>query len=474
MDAFLQIAFFKLLKLYPPGPLPARFVPLTPDVMPEMPFFLRLHWLLLLLAVTLTGCPALLEISTGEGAYGGGAFRYEDRVYPTNIRSASLYQFPVEESYPVLYLGQGQQLTLEFDELLPQEQRENDFFVDIISCTADWRPSGMVPVEFYEGFPNQRIADFQRSALHTKIPYVHYWYSFPRENEGFKRSGNYLLKVYRNNDPSDVVITRRFVVVEQKVNVQLLYEVGELVRQEMLNFSFRLQTQNLPTFNPVQDLQVVVLQNFNWRDALRLGSPRFQTDQELEYQVLINQDFPGGQEFRRHEVETTRMISQSVQDLEEREDIWEVYLYPDEPIGINNFGPQMDRNGSFIPRVMEFSEADYEADYLRNFFFLETSGPRPTGEDVYLYGELTDWQLLPEFRLDWSDTYRRYQTEVLLKQGIYDYQYVVADSNGLINPTPLEGLRRATENFYSVLVYYLRPGDRAARIVGFQAVNYRD
>ena len=93
---------------------------------------------------------------------------------------------------------------------------------------------------------------------------------------------------------------------------------------------------------------------------------------------------------------------------------------------------------------------------------------------MYVYGELTDWQLLPEFRLDWSDTYKRYQGEVLLKQGIYDYQYVVARLGERPDPSPFEGLRRMTESFYSILVYYRKPGDRAARIVGFQVVNYRD
>ncbi len=434
-------------------------------------FLFRL--LILLCSVWLLGCPALLETTESRTSNEGATFFPEDRVYQTNIRSVSLYQSPVEESYPVLYLGQGQQLTLEFDELLPVEQRETDFFVDIVSCDVNWRPSGMVPIEFYDGFQNQRIGDFQRSALHTKVPYVHYWYSFPGENEAFKRSGNYLLKVYRNSDPNDVVITRRFVVVEQNVPVQLLYEVGDLVRQEFNRFDFRVKADNLGTFNPVQDLEIQVLQNFNWNDALILGNPRFQSDQGLEYQVQVNLDFRGGQEFRRHELETNRMISQSVQDLEERENIWEVYLYPDQPRGVNDFGPRRDRNGSFIPRVMEFSQPDYEADYIRNYFFLEANR-RPEGEDVYVYGELTDWQLLPEFRMDWSDTYKRYQGDILLKQGIYDYQYVVARPGERSDPTPLEGLRRLTENFYSILVYYRKPGDRAARIVGFQAVNYRD
>ncbi len=83
-------------------------------------------------------------------------------------------------------------------------------------------------------------------------------------------------------------------------------------------------------------------------------------------------------------------------------------------------------------------------------------------------------KLTREFRLDWSETYKRYQGDILLKQGIYDYQYVVARPGERPDPTPLEGLRRLTENFYSILVYYRKPGDRAARIVGFQAVNYRD
>ena len=429
-----------------------------------------------LTALLLWACTA----TTGQGGQSGPryderpAMLYQDYVYRRNVRTVQFYRAPYDESYPVLYQSQANdQLVLEFDELLPQTERETDFFVDIISCTADWEPSGVLPIEFYEGFTSNRIDEFQRANF-TKIPYVHYRYAFPREEEGFKRSGNYLLKVYRNNNPDDVVLTRRFVVADRRIRVQSKYELSARVeRQEFRNFSFEVFYKGLDLFDPSTDLRIEVLQNFRWDNALRLTQPRFMNDQSMEYFVDVNQDYQSGQEFRFHGIESVRLLSRSVQDVEEREDLTDAYLFPDEPIRVSEIGSPRDRNGSFSIRVDEFQQNDLQADYVQNFFFLKRSRPFEEGERVYLFGEMTDWNCLPEFRMNWDSTYQRYMGQVLLKQGVYDYQYVVKYPDRPVpDPTPLEGARRLTENFYTILVYFRPPGDRSDLLIGYQPINY--
>ena len=430
----------------------------------------------LMISLIVWACTA----TSGSGYQNGSRYQerpamlYQDYIYRRNVRAVQFYRGPYDESYPVLYLSQSSdRLILEFDELLPETERETDFFVDIISCTADWEPSGVLPIEFYQGFTSHRIDEFQRSNF-TKIPYVHYTYAFPREDEGFKRSGNYLLKVYRNNNPEDVVITRRFVVVDRRIRVQSKYELSARVeRQEFRSFSFDVFYQGMNLFNPSTDLRVQVLQNFRWDNALRLSRPRFMNDASMEYFVDVNEAYQSGQEFRFHGIESVRLLSRSVQDVEEREDLTDIYLFPDKVIQRNEVSSPRDRNGSFTIRVDEFQQNDLQADYIQNFFFLKRSRPFGDGARVYLFGEFTDWHCLPDYEMTWDSTYQRYMGRALLKQGVYDYQYVIKrPDQELPDPTPIEGTRRLTENFYTIMVYFRPPGERSDLLIGYQPINY--
>ncbi|MEO1448053.1 MAG: type IX secretion system plug protein domain-containing protein [Bacteroidota bacterium] len=432
----------------------------------------KILFLLSPLVWVLAGCPAITEQVTDEGRYASQGWVPEDRSYSPNIRTAQLYRPPFEASYPILYLGQTQQLTLEFDEIIPEDQRETDFFIDFISCDINWRPTNIVPLEFYEGFSQQRIEDFQRSTF-TKVPYVHYRHSFPAEGQGFKQSGNYLLKVYRNGNPRDVVLTRRFIVVETKVPIVSKYELNARVeRMRMQEFAFDLMTGGLNIFNPALDLQVRVLQNFRWDNAYSPPQPRFVGENQFEYRIELNQAFNGGNEFRQHQVFSTRFYAESIQEVEEGENQWEVFLFPDPVLASNEFRSIGDRNGTFSVQVQEWPDADINADYVNNHFTLKAKGP--SADPVYIFGGLSNWQVLPDFRMEYDQGLQAYTGSVLLKQGIYDYSYVVARPDGSLDETAIEGDHIDTENFYNILVYYRGPADRTDRIWGYMPLNYQE
>lgn len=422
----------------------------------------------------LTACPAIRETSTSsETRPLKPTLYYADYAYQSNIKTVQLSREGLPESYPVLYLGRNQRLILSFDELMPPTQRESDLFVDIISCDANWEPSGVLPIEFYEGFLKQRISNFQRSQF-TKIPYMHYEFSFPRENEFFQMSGNYLLKVYKDGDEDNLFLTRRFVVAEQKIPISLKYQISNtMIRQQMETFSFEAQAINLPIYNPANDLKVKLLQNFRWDNSLENLSPRFQNENRYEYFVDLQKSFISGNEFRRHESESINLYGRNVQDIEERPNVNDLYIFPDTKRIRNTYGSQRDRNGSYAVRVMEYRNPDLNADYLRNHFFIK-SDSKLDGE-VYVFGELTDWNTLPAFRMEYNPSLQRYEGEFLLKQGIYDYQYVLLkDDEDLVDPTPFEGMHTRSENFYTVLIYFRYPTDRNDRLLGFQPINYKE
>ncbi len=396
---------------------------------------------------------------------------YDNRVYDEYIYTVQFYKAPYVNAYPVLYMDQTIPIKLEFDELMGVDERASDLLVDIISCDVNWEPSNVLPIEFYEGFTQDRILDFQRSR-NTKVPYMHYQYTFPQQGEFFKKSGNYLLKVYRDNAKEEVIITRRFVVVEPRVGINLRYLLNqEPQRMELTRLGFVVNVEKLQVRTPQRDLNVRILQNFRWDNAVRLDQPIFIDPTKFEYNIDLIDQFPGGNEFRFHDIISLRLYSNSVREIFERDEVFDVVLKTDRPRSRNVYNPVQDLNGGYYIDVMDFPQPEVHADYVYNFFSLEM--PKLEKGSVYVFGALTGWNTYDHFKMNYNDARNIYEAEILLKQGFYDYQYVIL-RDGEVDDASLEGKHRDTENFYSILVYFRGPMDRNDRLVGFRAVNYID
>lgn len=64
--------------------------------------------------------------------------RYENYVYEKEIKSVQLLQSASGFNFPVLSLGAGETLTLDFDQMVS----ERDYYqYTLIHCNADWTPS---------------------------------------------------------------------------------------------------------------------------------------------------------------------------------------------------------------------------------------------------------------------------------------------------------------------------------------------
>jgi hypothetical protein len=75
-----------------------------------------------------------------------------------------------------------------------------------------------MPTRAVQGLQQDLIQDF-RYSFNTFIQYIHYDLVFPNDNMKFMISGTYILKVYEDNDPDNLVLTRRFMVYSKKVPV---------------------------------------------------------------------------------------------------------------------------------------------------------------------------------------------------------------------------------------------------------------
>ena len=70
------------------------------------------------------------------------------------------------------------------------------------------------------------------------------------------------------------------------------------------------------------------------------------------------------------------------------------------------------------------------------------------------------------------DTYK-YECKAYLKQGYYNYTYILVDKNNPSVRTELEGNYYETENAYTILVYYKSFTDRSDQLIGIANIDSR-
>ncbi len=92
-------------------------------------------------------------------------------------------------------------------------------------------------------------------------------------------------------------------------------------------------------------------------------------------------------------------------------------------------------------------------------------------KDVYVMGDFTRWQKLPQYKMNYNSGRGEYILDLLVKQGFYDYMYNVT-SGGLDNDfVNFENTFFDTENTYFIYLYYMRPGEINYRLIGYRQVS---
>jgi hypothetical protein len=399
--------------------------------------------------------------------------QYADATYEKNIKTVQLYQDNQQLSYPILFLNQTGQLTLEFDVL---NGNAENFYVTVVHCTHDWENSGLIPNEYLTSLNNDIIVNF-RSSIGTLTPYVHYQYSFPNENLGVKLPGNYILKVFRNQDEDDIILTRRFLVSDQmifvggSVNIAATASIRNQAHQIDMSIGFSRVRKKM--MFPIQDLRVKVLQNHRWDRMLEVTRPTIISDTTFTYDGFANNlTFDAINEFRRADVRSITQYSNQVRKVYQQDSMFYTVLFTDMPRSRQKFVTFIDFNGLFYVDVQgRKGDPDIACEYQTVVFTLN-SEPFPDSE-VYVVGAFTDWQLRPENKMQYDDITQVYQSKILLKQGIYDYLYVTKSTkDNTINHTIIENNYSECQNFYTVLVYYRPIGGRADYLSAVQMLRF--
>nr|WP_321222109.1 type IX secretion system plug protein domain-containing protein [uncultured Psychroserpens sp.] len=368
---------------------------------------------------------------------------------------------------PIIRLGEA--FHLEFDVLTTDEP---DFYYTIEHYNYDWTKSNLVKMEYMNGFDNYRIVNYQNSFNAYQL-YSHYDLQIPNEQtRGLTKSGNYIISIY--NEDEDIVFTRKFMIYEEKlgvgVSIKRLRDVKFIDSKQSVDIVINSGGLNLN--NPKNTVKTLIIQNNNLNTAIRNVKPQYTIGKELIYRYTNETAFWASNEFRFFETKDVRGANVGVQFIDLK-DIYESYLFINAPRDKQPYTYNPDINGNFLITALDTENVDIEADYTNVHFALQY--PQLTdGSEIYVFGNFNNYALTDGNKLTFDKTEKLYQTTIKLKQGFYNYKYVVVDAKGNLDEGRISGDFWQTENNYKVLVYYRDLGARYDELIGFGEANSVD
>ena len=400
-------------------------------------------------------------------------------IYDSNwcdkVNSVFLSPVGEEMSKPFIHMPgfgeQGEQLMLRFDILDPQPQMLR---YRIFHCDLDWHPDSLPAGEFISG-SEQGDIEHHQSSFNTRQDYVNYFQIIPGEWDQFIASGNYIVEVFPSNYPDSILFTRRFCVSEEKVDIDALFgkpsaAFGNIFREQEINLSV---TPRKGSFLQMQtNYYHVFLQQNNREDNRRKMPSNGYSGNAISYQWQAENVFAGGNNFRYFDLSNLWAAMYHVQRIEQAGGQTFAFLQPEEDRSRKAYSYYASLNGGMKINVRDRENPNVEADYVWVNFSLPMERPYLNG-NIFIVGDLTQWRLGENSRMEWQPQYHAYTKRMLLKQGYYAYQLLflpTGDTEALT--ATLEGDHYSTGNNYTVFVYYRAPGARYDRLVGIRQLKF--
>jgi hypothetical protein len=97
--------------------------------------------------------------------------------------------------------------------------------------------------------------------------------------------------------------------------------------------------------------------------------------------------------------------------------------------------------------------------------------PELANESIHVYGSYNNYALNDSNKMIFNPNNGAYEVAITLKQGFYNYKYVLVNTQNELEEGVISGDFYETENNYKVLVYYRDLGARYDRIVGLGEGN---
>lgn len=389
--------------------------------------------------------------------------RFEDKVYEPEVKTVQLFPdhngLENNASTAAVSLYEPN-LILEFDDLRPDR---SNYYAKLIHCNFDWTKSDLNNLDFLKEYNEFPINDYVYSG-NTHISYVHYRFLIPP----VKIPGNYLLIVYRDGEQTDLLLSRRMIVYTQDVNLKLdgqLAGSGTL-RPSNQQLNFIIDYSRMEILNPLETVHVVIRQNHRWDNARMDVKPSFIRDSnsELEYR-FYDQDksFNAGNEFRFVDFRSLNFPGQNTASLSRTVKPFHLYVQQDKIRADEAYSQYNDFNGSYVIENIDAGDSKVSSNYVETTFSLSSS--KPLNESVFICGGFNGWERNQENKMNYFTNKSAYEATILLKQGLYNYQYLVESPT--LDANYFEGNHFETENVYEILVYKRPFRPNADLLIGY-------
>lgn len=396
-------------------------------------------------------------------------FVWQDRVYSPIIKTVKLESMDSRMLIPILNINQSEGLLLSFDELSEETHR---FEYTFIHCNSDWTESSLQYSDYIDGFETAIIGNFANS-FNTLQRFVHYEQAIPSSMTRLSKSGNYILKVYVEGEPDNVVLTKRFLCIDRKAEVaaEIMQAREPALRTRCQETDVRVYANNDLFYNPNERVKVLIQQNGR-EDSKRFLPLSENRGRELVYNFRQENIFDGGNVFRSFDFTSLRQRSNFIANIDYIGGENIVRLREEVVKERSPFVEQADLKGAYYVRNDIDNNEALCSDYAWVYFYL--SKPLSLEGNYYAVGELSDWRFSQQNKFTFDNTLNKYVLRMLLKQGYYNYQILYIPNGYTVGSyKEVEGNHSETQNYYNIYVYYREPGNDYDSFIGFLRVEYK-
>lgn len=367
---------------------------------------------------------------------------------------------------PLINLNGDEVINISFDDLTHEQPR---LCYHVEHCEKDWSVSSQIfESDYCEGFADGNTLESYQQSINTNLLYTHYQLQLPNDHCQLKLSGNYRVTIY-DGDSGEKLLRAYFMVLDQKVTAKMAVTTNTDVdiNNKFQQLEAEIDYPSLVAVNPLQQFQVVFLQNQRWDHVVVAPTPQYIQSSSMRWSHCRELIFDGGNEYHKFEILDVDRTAMGVERIDWDGTAYHAWLWPDEPRP--NYVYDEDADGAYYIRNSDNSENDYSTEYVRVHFTLKAPfSPQP----IYLNGNWTYDNFTKKYEMQWSDTAHCYVQDLWLKQGYYNYQYLQKERDGSLRPVPSQGNYYQTENTYQMLVYYKPVGGRTDELVGYlQLIN---